>query len=394
MRRRLRVALVSEYYYPDVGGLPEHLHHLGRHLLRRGHEVAILTTRYPEDPAGPAVPQELGLQVLRLGRSSRPVITNGSVSRAAVGLGLGREVAALLRARRFDVVHVHGPLFPTLPLLALRHAPPGTALVATLHTSFGGSPVMRLLRGPLQRYLDALHLIIAVSESAADSLRALGLRLEAAIVENGVDVARWQAGRPLRDLADGKLGLIVQARLEPRAQLAALFQSLRALPPGAARLLVVGDGPLRGALEREAASLGREVHLLGARIEGREDLVRSSDVYCFTAAIASHPMAPLEGMAAGLPVVCWDIAGARELIRDGVEGRVLPLGDAAAYGAALAQLAADPALRRRLGEAALLRARAFDWPIIAARIEDAYEEALSRARGRAPGGPRRIECGG
>jgi phosphatidyl-myo-inositol alpha-mannosyltransferase len=380
---RLRVALVSEYYYPDVGGLPEHLHHLGRHLARRGHEVSILTTRFPGagTPPLPACPEAPGLEVLRLGRSSGAVITNGSVSRAAVGLGLGRALRRLFAERRFDVIHVHGPLFPVLPLLAIRHAPPGAALVATLHTSFGGSPVMRLFRGALQRYLDALDVVLAVSESAAESLRGLGLRLAAEVVPNGVDLELWGGGRRLPELDDGKLNLLVQARLEPRAQLGALVQSLRALPPGAFRLLVVGDGPLRGAVEAAVpAELRGAVRFLGARIEGRDDLARSSDVYCFTAAIASHPMALLEGMAAGLPVVCHDIAGTRELVDDGVEGRIVPPGDAGAYGAALAGLLADPAARRRMGAAARRRAAAFAWPDVAARVEDAYREAIEKRK--------------
>src|SRR5690242_12922152 len=121
-RTGLRVALVSEYYYPDLGGMPEHVHHLGMELCRRGHQVTVVTTAFPEAP--PLTPKDAPpFSVVRIGRASRPLIANGSVSRAAVGFGLSRELAALFLAQRFDLIHVHAPIFPTLALLAIRCAP-------------------------------------------------------------------------------------------------------------------------------------------------------------------------------------------------------------------------------------------------------------------------------
>jgi len=392
----LRVALVSEYYYPDLGGMPEHVHHLARELARRGHAVTVITTAFAAAPEEPAAPPRLAegdpargesaaalpFEVVRLGRASGEIIANGSVSRAAVGLGLGAAMRRLLRERGFDIIHVHAPIFPTLALLAIRCAPPSARLVGTLHTHFEDSQLLRLLRRPLQRYLDALDGVIAVSDTALSCMRRLGFACEGEIIPNGVDLAYWQAGRALPDWRDGAVHLVAQARLEPRNQIGTIIEALRLLgergaaPAPRLRLLVLGDGPQRQALAAQSAGL--PVHFAGAVLAARADFVATSDVYCFTAAIASHPMALLEGMAAGRPVLAHDIAGVRELVTDGVEGFVLPLGQPRAYAAALGRLAADPGLRLRLGAAAQARVAAFGWPRIGARIEAFYRALLRR----------------
>ena len=383
-RGSLRIALVSEYYYPDIGGMPEHVHHLARALSRRGHRVTIVTTAFPDAAlADAAPPPEPGFEVVRLGRASGAIITNGSVSRAAVGLGLGARLRALFAAQRFDVVHVHAPIFPTLALLAIRCAPPDALLVGTLHTHFTDSAALRVFRRPLQRYLDALDGLIAVSPSALASMRGIGFRCDAEIIPNGVDVAYWQGGRPLPALADDRvsLTLLVQARLEPRNHIATILDAMRLLPaPDRLRLLIAGDGPMRDELAARGAGL--DVQLLGARISGRADLAATSAAYCFSAAIASHPMSLLEGMAAGRPVLAHDIEGARELVTSGVEGFLLPLEDPRAYAEALQHLGRDPARRAAMGAAALQRARPFDWDPIAARVADFYERTRREADAR------------
>ncbi len=376
---RLRVALVSDYYYPDLGGMQEHVHNLALQLTQRGHAVTVITTTFaaPLLPPGASLPFE----VVRLGRASGAIIANGSVSRAAVGLGLGTAMRRLLHERRFDVIHVHAPIFPTLSLLAIRCAPPEALLIGTLHTHFDDSQLLRLLRWPLQRYLDALDGLIAVSDTAVTCMRRLGFACEATIIPNGVDLTYWQAGAALGAWRDGQVNLIAQARLEPRNHLGTIIAALRLLAdrdPGAPvpRLLVLGEGPQRPELERQSAGL--PVHFAGAVLGERADFVATSDIYCFTAAIASHPMALLEGMAAGRPVLAHDIAGVRLLISDGVEGFVLPLDDAPAYAAALHRLVADPALRATMGAAAQARVAAFAWPLIAGQIESFYLAAAAK----------------
>lgn len=380
MSARLRVALVSDYYYPDLGGMPEHVHHLAVELSRRGHEVAVVTTAFPEAP--PLRPVETTpFEVVRIGRASGALITNGSVARAAVGLRLHGELSSLFARRCFDVIHVHAPIFPTLALLSIRCAPPSSRLVGTLHTHFGESRILRVLRGPLQRYLDALDGLIAVSDSALDSMRRIGFRCDATIIPNGVATGDWKNGRRLPAFDDGCKNLLLQARLEPRNHVSTVLSALRHLSPelrDTARLIVVGDGPERARLLQESAGL--RVAFVGPQLSQRPDFAATSDIYCFTAAIASHPISLLEGMAAGLPVLAHDIDGVRQLVEEGREGFVLPLSDPAAYAAALTRLLADGKLRTAMGQAAAARAADFSWNRVAVSIENFYYEVIAATR--------------
>src|SRR5437879_10516340 len=111
--RPLRIALVTEYYYPHLGGVCEHVHFFAREARRRGHHVDIITSNIPG-----AEPQP---NVIRLGRS-QSVYANGSQARVTIGLGLRRQMRKVLHRGHYDIVHVHSPLTPILPLLAIEEA--------------------------------------------------------------------------------------------------------------------------------------------------------------------------------------------------------------------------------------------------------------------------------
>lgn len=370
----MRVALVSEYYYPDIGGMPEHVHQLGRSLAALGHSVTVITT---ELPGNVDLPLETPFEVVRLGRASPPLITNGSLSLAAVGFGLRRRLSRLFAERRFDVIHVHAPIFPTLALLAIACAPAESALVGTLHTHFIDSSVLRFFRTPLQRYLDALDGLIAVSDTALESMQRIGFRCDAEIIPNGVDLDGWRSGRRIPSLrGQADLVLLSQARLEPRNRIETVIAAQRLLHDDGHKLRfqILGEGPRRRELAIQAAGL--DTVFAGAVVAARADYAASADVFCFTAEIASHPMSLIEGMAAGLPIVAHPIAGVRELIRDGVDGLLVPLGDVVGYARALRLLGQSPTLRQNLAHMAQQRVAPFGWPQIAARIEATYRRLL------------------
>src|SRR5215213_2998994 len=111
--RPLRIGIVTEYYYPHLGGICEHVHFFAREARLRGHHVDIITSNLPG-----ALPEP---HVIRIGRS-QPVYMNQSQARITIGRGIRKQMRRALRLGRYDVVHVHSPLTPVLPLLAIEEA--------------------------------------------------------------------------------------------------------------------------------------------------------------------------------------------------------------------------------------------------------------------------------
>src|SRR4029079_954311 len=150
--RSLRIALVTEYYYPHLGGVCEHVHFFAREARRRGHHVDIITSNIPG-----AEPQP---NVIRLGRS-QPVYMNGSQARVTIGLGLRRQMRKVLHRGHYDIVHVHSPLTPNLPLLAIEES--DAPVVGTFHTYFDRANTYFFLNDFFRRRLEMLQAAICVS---------------------------------------------------------------------------------------------------------------------------------------------------------------------------------------------------------------------------------------
>src|SRR4029079_18973614 len=150
--RPLRIALVTEYYYPHLGGICEHVHFFAREARRRGHHVDIITSNLEGAEQQP--------NVIRIGRS-QPIYFNGSQARLTVGMGIRKEMRNTLRRGRYDLVNVHSPLSPWLPILAIDEA--DCPVVGTFHTYFDRSMLYKIYRPNLQRRLDSLSAAIAVS---------------------------------------------------------------------------------------------------------------------------------------------------------------------------------------------------------------------------------------
>jgi len=367
----VRIGIVTEYYEPSVGGIQEHVRHFAREAHRLGHHVTVVTSAMP-DVAGGArpAPEADGPEVIRVGRSF-PVYNNGGVGRVTGGARLSGAVRDLLRASRFDVVHVHAPLTPVLPLLAIHHA--SEPVVGTFHTHFHPGLAFRLAGVVLQKYLDRLDAAIAVSRACLAPLEGR-LRAEFRIVPNGVDAERFGRGRRLRRLDDGRLNVLWVGRVEPRngldRMLAAFTLARRSID---ARLVVLGDGPLLPRYRaRVPAELADDVLFAGRVVDERPDWYASAHVYCAPTRIASFGVTLLEAMAAGVPVLASDIDGFREVVHDGIEGELLPPDDAAAWARALVRLAREPARAAAFGAAGRRTAQRYAWPAVAREVLGVY----------------------
>jgi phosphatidylinositol alpha-mannosyltransferase len=380
----LRIAVVSQAYHPAIGGVTEHVDATARLLRERGHQVSIITARFRG-----ASRNEPG--VVRIGRNL-VIPYNGAENNITIGRGLGRSLRDALRRDAFDVVHVHCPLSPTLPLLALREA--AQPVVGTFHSTSSSDRDFRLFRRFLLPYFRRIDRPIAVSEAAREYVtRHFPAELE--ILPNGVDVERFQPGLP-RDprFAPGVPTILFVGRHDPRKGLPDLLAACRILAREghAFRVLVVGDGWLRARAEWMASGpLRGRVHFVGRVTNALlPRYYASADIFCSPARGGeSFGLVLLEAMACGLPVVASDLPGYRSVLTQGSEGIATAPRDARGLATALRVLLLDPELRARMGRRGVETARRHAWPFIVSRLEEIYGSLASgRGSARPPGDPR------
>jgi phosphatidylinositol alpha-mannosyltransferase len=359
----MRVALACPYAWDDAGGVQVHVRELAGRLRARGHEVQVLT------PARRAVAESWVTVVgspldVPYNASNAPIDprpwSRGPIRRALEGFGP-------------DVVHVHEPFAPSTSMWATLGAP--APVVATFHSGATRSRAFDLAAPALRRIDRRIAVRIAVSETAARFVRArLGGAFE--IVPNGLDVERWASALP-RDLGPGTKLLFV-GRLDERKGIRVAVDAFRRLAGRLdLRLIVAGDGPDRDALESLPAELRARVTMLG--------MVPNVDLPPIHAAChlylgpstggESFGIVLVEAMASGLPVVASDTPGYDEVVRDGVDGLLVPPRDPEALARATARVLDDPELAARLTVAARERAATYDWEVVTVALEALYRRA-------------------
>jgi phosphatidyl-myo-inositol alpha-mannosyltransferase len=376
---RVRVALVSPYSYTYPGGVGRHVEALAQELTALGHEVRLLAPYDPDDRLARlshrgARPQRRPLpdHVIPLGRTIG-VPMNGAVSNLPpfpeTVATLGRE----LRHGGYDVVHVHEPNAPVAAWYATEAAQ--VPVVATFHTYSTSGIVNRMASGffGVRRLYSKLSARIAVSEAARwTAQRYYGGRYR--VVPNGVDLS---AARPGPSRPHEELRVLFVGRAEERKGLPVLLRAFEALRGVGvpARLTVAGPT----AEEVEPLLLDPEGIEIAGQVDDAEKwrLLGEADLLCAPSLGGeSFGMVLTEAFASGTPVVASDIAGYRDVVRDGRDGILVPVGDAVVLGETLLELASAPARRTEMSEAALERAERFAWPNVAREVESVYEEAL------------------
>lgn len=362
-----------------TGGTQRHLQQVLALLDRRRFEPIVVTLK----PGG-EIEAELraaGVPVMCLGMGTRL----GAPSSVR---GVLRGARALRRAR-VDVVHGY------------QWRP---ALIGTVVGRLAGARLMlaskRSLTGEDSRARHAWRRIARRVDTVivnADALRsegeAQGMRARWMLLQNGVDVARFDVGAP-DPVARRALGLdpnrpvvATVGRLEGRKGQDVLVAAARELlaAPGGPRpqVLIVGDGPLRSALAAQARELGVDasVHLPGTLADVRPALA-ATDVFVLPSREEGMSNALMEAMAAARPCVATAVGGNPEVLAGGTLGRLVPVDDASALAAAIRALLDDPQAATALGTAARAHATAA-WSAAAqvARLEALYDERLG-ARGR------------
>ncbi len=392
----MRIALVSPYSWTYPGGVTRHIEALADELDASGHETRILAPFDPDDALARAThrgarpqPMLLPERVIPLGRSTG-FSANGAVSNLAATVDSLLALTRELRCGGYDLVHVHEPVVPLVGWYAASCAGE-IPLVGTFH-SFSENAFTNGIGLALgaRRRMNRLHARIAVSEAAAwTARRFFGGRYR--IVPNGVHVA--PAGGQSPAAPDSPLRILFIGQAVERKGLPVLLRAFEAL-----REQVPATLTLVGAEPEEVAPLlldDRDVQALGKiSDEQKAEQLRGADVLCAPSLGGeSFGMVLTEAFAAGTPVVASDIAGYRDVVRDGRDGLLTPRGDPQALAETLRLLALDPGRRAQMATAARERAERFAWPRVAAEVLEVYEQALAVGRAPTRAGRLAVRCG-
>lgn len=372
----MKVGLVSPYDYGRPGGVGEHVRHLATELRRQGTEVKIMAPS-----AGGRRPAIEGLYPL--GRPI-PIPANGSVARISLSFHLSRKIREILDRERFDVIHLHEPLMPALPVTVLRINTEGVN-VGTFHAYARQNLGYYYGRPLLRRQFRKLDSCIAVSEPAKAFVSRY-FPSDYTVIPNGIDPTIFNPAVPPASgiRHDHRQTILFLGRLEERKGLGTLLDAYSLLRQvrDDCQLVVVGDGPLRLGFERRVEEEGiPDVRFCGFVPEAEKPgYFTAADIYCApNTGKESFGVILLEAMASGLPVVATAIDGFRQVITDGEEGILTPPRDEAQMAVALARLLDSPQLRRRLAERGCRAAEGYAWSLVADRVLAVYESAL-RAR--------------
>ena len=361
----MRIAHVTDFYLPRLGGIEMHVRDLALRQQAAGHTVEILTAT--PGTADSAVP------VRRVTESFRHP--------SALHPGAPRVIGDLLRSGKYDVVHAHAGVFSPLAFASASvAAAAGIPAVVTLHSFL--SPYEPLFRAAdtVAGWASWPVQWTAVSDVAAESVRRLvGPDSRVLVLPNGTDPAEWRVRRTDRD--PDEVLLVAVMRLATRKRPLPLLRMLRRArsvlsPAVGLRAVVVGEGRQRPALERY---LWR--HRMGGWVElpgrlprsGIRQVFERADLFVAPAVLESFGIAALEARCSGLPVLARHGSGIGSFVTHGQDG-LLARSDADMVRD-LVRLAADPAERERLAACSRTAPPDLGWSSVLARTAAAYAAA-------------------
>ncbi|HKZ98238.1 MAG TPA: glycosyltransferase family 4 protein [Thermoplasmata archaeon] len=346
----MRVAQVTPWFYPHLGGVESHVLSLSRHLAARGHDVVVVTSRHD-----PSIPEEENLFGIRVVRVRTRFVT------------LRTPVAPRTRGalERIDpeIIHAHSP-----PPLSAYYASKvaetrGVPFAVTHHCD----PELPLPFGPLveglyRRTLGAATLrradrVIVTTRTYAATSRAVW-RHNPVVIPNAVDDRRFRpdadgAGvRARLGIPDGRPVVLLVGRIVPHKGIEHLVEAAQAAPD--ALFLVAGTGSSLPAMKRLSRVLRVDdrVRFIGRVSEARlPELYAACDVFVLPSVsrLEAFGIVALEAMATGKPVVVADIPGVRDVIEDGREGLLADPVNPQDLAAKINRLLEDPSLRVEMG---------------------------------------------
>jgi len=373
----MKISLVTETFPPEINGVAMTFGIIARELARRGHEVTVYRPRRDDLPRG-----EEGGGFVEVPLPGVPI---PRYTMLRLGLPAGGRLRADWSAVRPDLVHVatEGPLGASAVTAARKLGLPVTSSFHTNFHAYSRHYGLGVFRGVALRWLRHVHnrtrRTFAPTLELCDELRAQGFQ-ELRLMSRGVDTWQFHPARraePLRakwGAAPGDPVVIHAGRMAAEKNYGLLLETFAAMQEAnpRCRFVLVGDGPLRAKLQRVHR------HCIFPGFVPRAELARhyaSADIYIHASLTETFGNVLTEAMASGLAVAGFDYAAARQFVRHGRSGLVVPCDRPEALIDASVLLATDELLRTQLRIAARTAVEPQSWENVSARFETDLAEA-------------------
>jgi glycosyltransferase involved in cell wall biosynthesis len=375
VRKALRIAIVTETYPPEVNGVAMTISRMIRGLQERGHHIQLIRLRQgAQDQAAN------GSHFQEVLRHGIPVPRYDSLR---MGLPAKQALVRLWLGNRPDIAHIvtEGPLgWSALSAAAQLKIPCSSDFHTNFH-SYSAHYGFGYLCKPIAAYLRKFHnrtqITFVPTESLRHELETLNFR-NVQVVSRGIDATlfhphkRSSALRERWGIQPAQLAVLYVGRLAPEKNLPIVIQAFAAIHAQRpdARLVLVGDGPERAALQAN----NPDAVFAGLRLG--EDLAAhyaSGDIFLFPSVTETFGNVTVEAMASGLAVLAYDYAAAAEYIEHGQSGLLARFDHSEEYIKLAKELGNDPGRVRRLGRCAREKSECLDWHF----VNDAFESALA-----------------
>jgi 1,2-diacylglycerol 3-alpha-glucosyltransferase len=391
----MRILILSDVYFPRINGVSTSIQTFRRQFAALGHEVLLIAPSY----CAAAEPEP---DIVRLPARSVPFDPEDRMMGFKAALELE---PALRRERYFDLIHIQTPFVAHYAGVALSKRL-GVPRVETYHTFFEeylhhyvpvvpGSWTRALARRFSRAQCNDLDAVVVPSRAMRDVLCEYGVHVPVEIIPTGIELERLRGGsggafRRRHGIPPERPVLVHVGRVAFEKNIDFLLRMLvcvRAEVP-AVLLVIAGEGPSRGHLQRLARRLGLERNILFIGYLDRRDALLdcycAGDAFVFASRTETQGLVLLEAMALGLPVVSTAVMGTRDIL-DARRGALVPREHEAEFAAQVVALLRDPALRTRLVREAQDYASEWSAPSMATRMLEFYACVLERAGRRLPG---------
>lgn len=377
--RNLKILFVSDVFYPHPGGISEHIDSLARYLRRRGHATYILTANFSS-----GVDYKDPDYVIRVGKSIKIPI-NKSIGSMTISFRLNKLVKDIVQKNNYDIIHIHGPIAPLLPMLALKYS--RSINVATFHSAHDEMLLYRIFKNYLENYFKKLHGRIAVSEVAKRSISRY-FEGDYRIIPNGVDIHRFNPHNEKVEwlVNDHSKKILFVGRIEPRKGLKYLLLALNEVVKFISdiKLIVVGDGPFKVLYDQYITNeIADKVVFVGK--VGYSELPKfyvSCDVFVSPATgNESFGIVLLEAMASKIPVIASDIEGYKQVVKNEVNGILFERENYKDLADKIIGLLRNKNLANKLVETAYdIVLQKYSWEAVSKEIENYYYELIENYR--------------